>query len=77
MSVMKELQSEIARVARKEIRKELDTIKRVNASQRKYIADLRRELSDLQKEVKQLQKASGTSAPVKAVVEETSRADPD
>ena len=66
MSVMKELQSEIARVARKEIRKELDTIKRVNASQRKYIADLRRELSDLQKEVKRLQKTSGTSAPVKS-----------
>jgi len=65
MSVMKELQSEIARVARKEIRKELDTIKRVNASQRKYIADLRRELSDLQKEVKQLEKSSGRSAPVK------------
>jgi len=65
MSVMKELQSEITRVARREIKKELDPIKRVNASQRKYIADLRRELSDLQKEVKQLQKASGTSAPVK------------
>jgi len=66
MSVMKELQSEITRVARREIKKELDPIKRVNASQRKYIADLRRELSDLQKEVKQLQKTSGTSAPAKS-----------
>jgi DNA-binding transcriptional regulator YiaG len=56
MSVIKELQSEIARVARREIKKELDPIRRVNASQRKYIADLRRELSDLQKEIKRLEK---------------------
>jgi len=63
MSVIKELQSEIARVARKEIRKELDPIKRVNASQRKYIADLRRELTDLQKEVKRLQKELGNDLP--------------
>jgi DNA-binding transcriptional regulator YiaG len=60
---MKELQSEIARVARKEIRKELDPIKRVNASQRKYIADLRREVTELQREVKRLQKELGTSVP--------------
>jgi DNA-binding transcriptional regulator YiaG len=66
MSVIKELQSEIARIARREIRKELDPIKRVNASQRKYIADLRRELSDLQKEVKQLQKELGKATPAAA-----------
>ena len=65
MSVIKELQSEIARVARKEFKKELDPIKRVNAQQRKYIADLRRELADLQKEVKRLQKETGKPAPVK------------
>lgn len=64
MSVLKELQSEIARVARREIRKELDPIKRVNAQQRKYIADLRRELSDLQKEVKRLQKELGKFTPL-------------
>ena len=63
MSVMKELQSEIARVARKEIRRELDPVKRVNAQQRKYIADLRREVTDLQREVKRLQKELGKSAP--------------
>ena len=63
MSVMKELHSEIARVARKEIRKELDPVKRVNAQQRKYIADLRREVADLQRVVKQLQKELGKSAP--------------
>lgn len=68
MSVMKELQSEIARVARKEIRKELDPVKRVNAQQRKYIADLRREVTDLQRDVKRLQKERGKSSP--AVKEE-------
>lgn len=56
MSVIKELRSEISKVARREIKQELDPIKRVNASQRKYIADLRREIADLQKEVKLLQK---------------------
>lgn len=68
MSIMKELQSEIARVARKEIRKELDPVKRVNAQQRKYIADLRREVTDLQRDVKRLQKELGKSSP--AVKEE-------
>ncbi len=73
MSVIKELQSEIARVARREIRKELDPIKRVNASQRKYIADLRRELTDLQKEVKRLQKELGKAAPVEEAEESDQR----
>ncbi len=51
MSVMKELHSEITRLARKEIKKELEPIKRVNAAQRGYIADLRRDVGELQKEV--------------------------
>ena len=63
MSVMKELQSEITRLARKEIKKELEPIKRVNAAQRGYIADLRREVTELQKEVGKLQRAA-TNAPV-------------
>lgn len=64
MSVIKELRMEIARVARKEIKKELDPIKRVNASQRKYIADLRRDITELQRDVKRLQKELGKAAPV-------------
>jgi DNA-binding transcriptional regulator YiaG len=64
MSVMKELQSEITRLARKEIKKELDPVKRVNAAQRGYIADLRREVGELEKEVNRLQKATGKPAPV-------------
>ncbi len=57
MSVMKSLQAEITRLARKEIKKELDPVKRVNAAQRGYIADLRREVSELQKEINLLKKA--------------------
>lgn len=57
MSVMKELQSEIARLSRKEIKKELEPIKRVNAAQRGLIANLRRDVSELQREVARLQKA--------------------
>jgi DNA-binding transcriptional regulator YiaG len=64
MSVMKELQSEITRLARKEIKKELDSVKRVNAAQRGYIADLRREVTEIQKDVARLQKATGKVAPV-------------
>jgi DNA-binding transcriptional regulator YiaG len=64
MSVIKELQSEITRLARKEIKKELDPVKRVNAAQRKYIADLRKEITELQKEVARLKKAAGKPATV-------------
>jgi DNA-binding transcriptional regulator YiaG len=64
MSVMKELQSEITRLARKEIKKELDPVKRVNAAQRGLIANLRRDVTELQREVARLQKATGTVAPV-------------
>ncbi len=69
MSVMKELHSEITRLARKEIKKELEPIKRVNAAQRGYIADLRRDVGELQKEVARLQRAAGKVVAVE--VEET------
>lgn len=68
MSVIKELQSEITRLARKEIKKELDPVKRVNAAQRGLIANLRRDVTELQKEVARLKNAAGKAAPV--VVEE-------
>lgn len=65
MSVMKELQYEITRLARKEVRKELEPVKRVNAAQRGLIANLRRDVTELQREVTRLQKAAGKVAPVK------------
>jgi DNA-binding XRE family transcriptional regulator len=65
MSIMKSLQAEITRLARKEIKKELDPVKRVNATQRGYIADLRREVGELEKEVARLRKEVGIPEPVK------------
>lgn len=56
-SIMKELKTEISRLARKEINKELAPVKRVNAAQRGLIADLRRQVAALQKDVVGLRKA--------------------
>lgn len=70
MSVMSELKAEISRLARKEIKKELEPVKRVNAAQRGYIADLRREVGELQKEIGRLRRELGKPAP--AVEEEVS-----
>ncbi len=64
MSVIKELQSEITRLARKEIKKELDPVKRINAAQRGLIANLRRDVAELQKEVAMLKQEQGQPAPV-------------
>ena len=63
MSVMKELQTEITRLTRKEIKKELEPVKRVNAAQRGLIANLRRDVTELHKEVGRLQRVAG-KAPV-------------
>lgn len=67
MSLMKQLQFEITRLARKETKAQLEPIKRVNASQRGYIAELRREISELQREVAHLKKVNGT--PTQTTVE--------
>jgi len=73
MSVMSELKAEITRLARREVRKELEPVKRVNAAQRGYIADLRREVADLQKEVNRLRKELGKAAPTVEVEEPEGR----
>ena len=63
-NVMKALKDEIARIARSEIKTALAPIKSVNASQRKYIAELRRRIEDLEKEKKQLAKTISKAVPV-------------
>lgn len=68
MSLMNELKSEITRLSRKEIKKELDPVKRVNAAQRSLIANLRRDVNELQREVARLKRELGKTAP--AVQEE-------
>ena len=73
MSIMNELKAEIRRLSRKEIRKELEPVKRVNATQRGLIANLRRDVTELQKEVARLQKAAGKSVPAVEESEEDTR----
>lgn len=65
-NVMKELKSEITRLARKVVGAELAPVKKVNAAQRGLIAALRRQVDALQKEVGELRKAA--PAGDKAVV---------
>jgi DNA-binding transcriptional regulator YiaG len=69
---MKVLKEEISRIARSEVNAALKPIKSVNASQRKYIADLRRRIELLEKEKKQLEKTISKAVPVEeAATEET------
>ncbi|MCP4599995.1 MAG: hypothetical protein GY847_05560 [Proteobacteria bacterium] len=70
---MNELKTEITRLARKEIKKELEPIKRVNAAQRGLIASLRRDLTDLQKENAQLRKDVEKVPAVEEEPEDTGR----
>jgi hypothetical protein len=56
-SIMKELKAEISRLARKEIKKEIAPVQRVNASRRGLIADLRRQLAAVQRDVADLRRA--------------------
>ena len=62
-NVMKELKSEIARLARREIHRELAPVKRVSAAQRGRIAELGRQISALQKWLAALQRGSAASKP--------------
>lgn len=56
------LKSEIARVARKEVRAEVEILKKANAQHRSAIAALRRQLDAMQKELRRLGKP-GAAAP--------------
>ncbi len=50
------LKAEISRIARKEARAEVESLKKANAQHRSAIASLRRELASLQKQLKQAQR---------------------
>ena len=65
-NIMKGLKSEIARLARKEIKGELVPVKRVVIAQRGLIAGLRRQIDAMQKELAALKKA--VPSPDKAVL---------
>ena len=57
------LKSEIARVARKEVRGELQSLKKAAASYRSEIAQLKRRAQALEQQVKRLGKGRGRAAP--------------
>lgn len=59
------LKAEISRVARKEVRAEIETLKKVSVAHRASIAELRRQVNTLEKELRGLAKggARPTTAP--------------
>ena len=64
------LKAEIARVARKEVRGELQSLKKAAASYRSEIAQLKRRAQALEQQLKRLGKGRGRGAPAEADVEE-------
>jgi DNA-binding transcriptional regulator YiaG len=53
------LKEEISRLARKEMRKQTDVLRKTSAQHRKEIAELKRRISDLQRTVNALEKQAG------------------
>lgn len=56
------LKAEISRVARKEVRAEIETLKKASVAHRASIAELRRQLSTLEKELRRVAKGATRSA---------------
>ena len=56
------LKAEISRVARKEVRAEIETLKKVSVAHRTSIAELRRQLNALEKELRRVAKGATRSA---------------
>lgn len=65
-NILKELKSEITRLARKEIKQELSPARKAIVAQRGLIADLRRQVNAMQKELNGLKKA--VPAPEKTIL---------
>jgi len=55
------LKAEISRVARKEVRSEIETLKKASAAYRSSIAELRRQVSSLEKELRRAAKGASRS----------------
>ena len=68
------LKAEITRVSRKEVRSEIDSLKKASSQHRAAIAQLRREVADLQKQLKRAGSAAAAEARVaKSVDADTPR----
>ena len=57
------LKVEISRVARKEVRAEIETLKKASVAHRAAIAELRRQVSALEKELRRVAKGATRAAP--------------
>jgi DNA-binding transcriptional regulator YiaG len=57
------LKSEIARVARKEVKGDMQELKKATAQYRSHIAGLRRRIAELEREMKRLGRATSRAAP--------------
>lgn len=68
------LKTEIIRVARKEVRAELETLKKAAVAHRASIAELRRQVSALEKELRRAAKAAARSASAADQADEASGA---
>lgn len=53
------LKEEISRVARKEVRAEMEALKKASVAHRSAIAELRRQVTSLEREIKRLTKEAG------------------
>jgi len=67
------LKSEISRIARKEVRSEIDSLKKASAQYRGAIAQLKREVSDLQNQLERARGAAGDSKVARSVDADTPR----
>jgi DNA-binding transcriptional regulator YiaG len=65
------LKSEISRVARKEVRAEIETLKKASVHHRTAIAALRRQVSALEKELRNVAKGSARSARASSASDES------
>ncbi|WP_093136080.1 DNA-binding transcriptional regulator [Variovorax sp. OK605] len=64
------LKNEISRVARKEVRTEIETLKKASAAHRASIAELRRQLSALEKELRRAAKGATRAVAAADAAEE-------
>lgn len=69
MNIATALKSEISRVSRKELKPEIQALKKSSTTYRSNIADLRRRMADLERLVKKLGKVQGRAAAVPDTVE--------
>lgn len=56
------LKSEISRIARKEVRAEIDSLKKASTQHRAAIAQLRRQVSDLEKRLRQAERQAASAS---------------